>query len=96
MKKARNTYLNYKNKSLKVIIQTKKNEIKKTKSELKTLQDKLTCIICNTRNRDSIILPCNHLYCCSLCAYRTMYSSNRPCCAICRRLIDKHKKIFIS
>lgn len=56
----------------------------------RNITHEMRCVICYTRQRDVLLLNCNHLCCCSRC------SELIGTCPICRRNIENVLKIYTS
>jgi hypothetical protein len=54
-----------------------------------TLLERLNCIICCTRQRDTILMPCRHALACQLCA------SKLETCPVCRTAIEHAISYFV-
>lgn len=49
------------------------------------------CLICFNGSKNIILTPCNHIYCCSVCAPR-----KNEDCHMCRKKISSAQKVFIN
>ncbi|KAG8384311.1 hypothetical protein BUALT_Bualt04G0105100 [Buddleja alternifolia] len=58
------------------------------------LYDGKICVICYDDQRNCFFFPCGHCVTCHTCAHRIMKDENKTC-PICRRYIDKVKKLHI-
>lgn len=58
------------------------------------LEQRLMCIICCTKEREMMALPCNHLTACSECAQQSGSFTRK--CLVCRKEITRYCKIFLS
>jgi hypothetical protein len=50
----------------------------------------MNCVICLEKQRDTVVIPCNHLCLCSAC--RTVAAF--PKCPVCRTKVEKLIKIY--
>jgi len=57
--------------------------------------EKLDCIVCYTRIRNTIVLPCNHLYSCSIC-WESQSEHQKKICSMCKCNVTGLAKLYIS
>jgi len=73
-----------------------KKKLNKLTSQLENVQEmldnKLNCKICFERTRDTVLIPCGHVFC-NLCSIYLKEGLEK--CAICKNGIDKLQKCFI-
>jgi hypothetical protein len=48
------------------------------------------CVVCHENQRDTVIVPCNHLCLCSACSTVALLKE----CPMCRKKIEKLQKIY--
>jgi hypothetical protein len=52
------------------------------------------CVVCLSRAKTHVFLPCGHLCACAACSEKAMQTTS--CCPICRRHTDKTHRVFLS
>lgn len=82
----------------------RRNEIKDQKEQLYTeptdeelnqnIDSINTCITCNHRLRNTVIVDCGHSVLCTVCSKQLVTTSTVPVCPICRKKIKKIQKIY--
>ncbi|WOH05374.1 hypothetical protein DCAR_0624790 [Daucus carota subsp. sativus] len=65
-------------------------------SSSEDLYDENICIICYDNSRNCFFVPCGHCATCCACAKRIVDDGENKNCPICRRLIQKVRKLFTS
>ncbi|TNJ26193.1 Ankyrin repeat protein 2 [Giardia muris] len=60
-------------------------------SSSRSLPEGMTCVICLTNPKDTLLQPCNHLCVCSSCAGRIMNQT----CPLCRTPIESTVKVYL-
>ncbi|XP_050873831.1 E3 ubiquitin-protein ligase SPL2 [Lathyrus oleraceus] len=63
--------------------------------DTENVPDGQLCVICLTRRRRSIFIPCGHLVCCQVCAI-SVESEVAPKCPVCRQEVQDSVRIFES
>jgi hypothetical protein len=73
----------------------KNNDIKKHNSKVTTnlrdLETRITCVVCQINVRNTIFSPCNHLATCISCAKNSLLGKK---CPLCRKMFDNVARIF--
>ncbi|CAK9143995.1 unnamed protein product [Ilex paraguariensis] len=64
-------------------------------SSSEDLYDGKICVICYDEPRDCFFIPCGHCATCYVCAQRIM-DGERKACPVCRKFINKVRKLFIA
>ncbi|KAL3087661.1 hypothetical protein niasHT_029190 [Heterodera trifolii] len=65
---------------------------------IEEVNKRLTCIICMDKERNVLLLPCNHAVVCNICAEQIMNSPNdagEKLCPFCRKKITLKTKIYL-
>jgi Zinc finger, C3HC4 type (RING finger) len=62
----------------------------KIKSNIQEMENRITCIICQSNERKVLFSPCNHLATCIACSKNALLKN----CPICRKQFDKLTRVF--
>jgi hypothetical protein len=62
----------------------------KVKSNIQEMENRITCIICQSNERKVLFSPCNHLATCIACSKNTLLKN----CPLCRKQFDKLTRVF--
>ena len=62
----------------------------KVKSNIQEMENKITCIICQSNEKKVLFSPCNHLATCIECSKNTLLKN----CPLCRKQFDKLTRVF--
>ena len=70
-----------------------KKKYSEPKARMSTARDSSLCVICQVREIDTLIIPCNHLSICSEDAYK-LWSQETNRCPVCSKEITSFSKVF--
>jgi hypothetical protein len=62
----------------------------KVKSNIQEMENRITCIICQSNEKKVLFSPCNHLATCIACSKNTLLKN----CPLCRKQFDKLTRVF--
>ncbi len=74
--------------------QTLSDELRRLERKTIDLTDRITCIVCQERERDLVILPCKHLCLCHTCADKICASKDKTC-PVCRQKISDTVEFYL-
>jgi hypothetical protein len=65
-------------------------ENSKIRSNIQEMENKITCVICQSNERKILFSPCNHLATCITCSKNSLLKN----CPLCRKEFDKLTRVF--
>lgn len=74
-------------------VSVQSDSFQRHKSSIDQLDFQLTCIICETRLKTEILLPCGHCVFCAVCFYEYVYKMHKNKCPMCKLQFTDRLKI---